>query len=151
MYLFADRNKTKACDKYLVTNLSGDWCQLWKFTKSQFRVKTYDVRITQCCYHVLHTTLVHSTIATGPIRSLDPPDVDSGSDSETPTFHLPMVVGNSQPQIPLELAFIQPPVPDTLTLLPPVTVDDVTPLGKPDLPDGNVLNHLTFGLLVLLI
>ena len=50
VFLKGDRDKCKARDKYMVTQISRDygWCQLRKFTSSQLRSKTYDVRVCNC-------------------------------------------------------------------------------------------------------
>ena len=42
VFLKGDKDKCKACDKYMVTQISRDdgWCQLRKFTSSQLRSKT---------------------------------------------------------------------------------------------------------------
>jgi len=52
IFLKGDRDKCKARDKYIymVTQISRDdgWCQLRKFTSSQLRSKTYDVRVCDC-------------------------------------------------------------------------------------------------------
>ena len=51
VYLARDRDKSRPRDRYLVTSLSNGWCEVRKFTGSQFRSKTYDVRLDEC-YHV---------------------------------------------------------------------------------------------------
>ena len=43
-----ERSKLNARDKYMVISISGHTCQLRKFTKSQYRSKTYDVPISEC-------------------------------------------------------------------------------------------------------
>ena len=78
VYLAQDKDKTKARDKYLVTTIDDEWCQVRKFTKSEFRAKAYDVRISDC-YPVVPSTL--GSRHTGPIRGIDNPlDIDSEPD-----------------------------------------------------------------------
>ena len=50
VYIKGGRDNCRARDKCMVTKLiNGEgWCQLRKFTTSQFRSKTYDVRISDC-------------------------------------------------------------------------------------------------------
>jgi hypothetical protein len=60
VYLKDERDKTCARDKYLVTSLEHDQCQVRKFTKSQFRSKVYDVPYSDV-YPVLPTTTSNHT------------------------------------------------------------------------------------------
>ncbi len=64
--VFLKGDKTMIRDKYLITSISddSDWCQLRKFTRSQFRSKTYDIHLCEY-YLALPTTLPGST--SGPI------------------------------------------------------------------------------------
>ena len=41
VYLINDKDKTRSRDKYIVTAVSDNNCQIRKFTKNQFRAKTY--------------------------------------------------------------------------------------------------------------
>ena len=63
----------------MVVAVSGIWCTLRKFTKAQFRAKTYDVLKSEC-YLILPTTLTQSQKS--PIRGIEPL-TDQDSDSET--------------------------------------------------------------------
>ena len=69
VYLKGEKEKTKARAKYLVIAVSSPWCQLRKFTSSQFRSKIYDVKVCDC-YLVTPTTLAQ--LPQGPIRGLEP-------------------------------------------------------------------------------
>ena len=53
VYLYTDRDKTKARPRYLVTSLSGDWCKLRRFTTTLIGIREYDARIEEC-YQVPH-------------------------------------------------------------------------------------------------
>ena len=72
VYLKGDCDKTRGRDKYLVVSINDIMCQLRKFTTSQFRSKTYDVRLSDC-FPVVSTTLLQEHDP-GPIRGLQ--DVD---------------------------------------------------------------------------
>ena len=63
VYLKAERSKLRGRDRYIVTNIIGETCQLKKFTSSQFRSKIYDVHLVDC-YPVKPTTL--RTLPYGP-------------------------------------------------------------------------------------
>ncbi|XP_067664175.1 uncharacterized protein [Haliotis asinina] len=66
VFLKGERQKTHARDKYLVTGVSEDKCQLRKFVRSQFRSKLYTVRPSDC-YHVKPTI----SSPTGPVRGIE--------------------------------------------------------------------------------
>lgn len=67
VFLRGDKSKYQARDKYIVVGISDTHYQLRKFTQSQLRSKTYDVRHSEC-YPVGPSTL--SSGYTGPIRGL---------------------------------------------------------------------------------
>ena len=97
VYLLNDRDKHSARNKYLVVGLSDDSCEVRKFTKSQFRTKSYTVP-TSNCYKVSPNPLVHKF--TGPIRDMDS-DSEEDNDIEYPT---PQEVASlDQPVAPPEI------------------------------------------------
>jgi hypothetical protein len=53
IYLFEDRDKTKARPRYLVTSVSEGWCKLRRFTKTLIGNQEYDARLEEC-YKVPH-------------------------------------------------------------------------------------------------
>ena len=58
VYIVSDGDKTKAREKYLVTDLCSDnMCLVRKFTKSQFRSRSYKVKMCEL-YPVVPTTLL---------------------------------------------------------------------------------------------
>ena len=68
LFLKGDRDKLKAREKYLVVCVREDlYCELRKFTTSQFRSKLYLVPMSEC-YPVAPTVLALSP--QGPIRGL---------------------------------------------------------------------------------
>ena len=48
VYLYVDRNKSAARNRYLVTSIEGNWCNIRKFVGSQLRKMSYRVRLTDC-------------------------------------------------------------------------------------------------------
>ena len=69
VYLIGDKDKTKARERYLVTSIDDNMCQVRKFTKSQFRSKTYQVKLSDCypiCSEVSNYSMPQS-----PIRGMD--------------------------------------------------------------------------------
>ena len=116
IYLKGDRDKTKARDKYMITSISDDMCQVRKFSKSQFRAKPYDVRIIDC-YPVLPTTLAGPL--TGPIRGLDD---STALDNVDPT-HIPVLARD-------QCHTVEPPT----ASLPPVPNDIVNPPMRDNQP-----------------
>ena len=49
VYNFADKNRNKSHDRYLVTSLENKkWCYMRKFVGSQLRAASYKVRICDC-------------------------------------------------------------------------------------------------------
>ena len=116
VFLYADRDKTRVRDKYIVVGVSGAQCQIRKFTKSQFRSKVYDVKVTDC-YPVMSNALARSP--PGPIRGFDHCDTsepDSDSDTELDQAVLP-----GHHNTPL------PSAPHACEARPPLPVDIVTP------------------------
>ena len=72
VYLFSDRNKTRARDRYLVVEVSGSFCNIRKFVGSQLRSTSYRVK-TSDCYRV-------PSEVTGFQPSAANSDTDSSSD-----------------------------------------------------------------------
>lgn len=112
VFITSDRDKTKCREKYLVVSMDGSLCQLRKFTKSQFRSKTYDVNICDC-YPVSQNTLGGSK--QGPVRGID--DSTSESESDDDSACDPQCVRPPSPLVTL------PAPPDD----PPVVPERVTP------------------------
>ena len=112
VYVKGDRDKCRARDIYIVTKLfnAEGWCQLRKFTTSQFRSNTYDVRISDC--YTLTSALPNKP-PDGPIRGQDMCS-DSSSDSEPGSSELTspnQVVAAEQPALqPL------PPPPEAIVV-----------------------------------
>ncbi len=48
VYLYKDRDKTKSRDRYIVTSIDGQWCNIRKFSGSQLRASSYKVKLVEC-------------------------------------------------------------------------------------------------------
>ena len=48
VYLYSDRNKTRARDRYLVVSTEPTWCNIRKFTGNQLRNMSYRVKKSEC-------------------------------------------------------------------------------------------------------
>ena len=48
VYLYADRDKSKARNRYLVVSTDGEWCFIKKFSGSQLRSSSYKVKRDEC-------------------------------------------------------------------------------------------------------
>jgi hypothetical protein len=134
VFLKGEKDKTHARDKYMVTGLTDTQCQLRKFTRSQFRSKTYTVRHSDC-YSVMPTVLTMSP--TGPIRGLRIEDnilpTNNGYNVCPTTPGIPIRVDN--PQFVLPVCDIQPG-----GIVPPPTqpVDDLVAVPEPPIdPDDH--------------
>ena len=81
VYLFSDRNKTRARDRYLVVEVTGTFCNIRKFVGSQLRSTSYRVK-TSDCYRVPSevTDFRPSTVNS---------DTDSSSDEALPAQPVP--------------------------------------------------------------
>ena len=75
VYLFSDRNKTRARDRYLVVEVSGSFCKIRKFVGSQLRSTSYRVKTTDCYRVPSEVTGFQSPAANS--------DTDSSSDEAT--------------------------------------------------------------------
>ncbi|MCG7866391.1 MAG: hypothetical protein JAY74_08440, partial [Candidatus Thiodiazotropha taylori] len=48
IYLYADRDKTRARSRYLVVSIDGEWCFIKKFVGTQLRSSSYKVKTSEC-------------------------------------------------------------------------------------------------------
>ena len=58
VYVYGDRDKVKGRDRYLVTSVEGDWCNIKKFAGNQLRTTSYRVRRTECFKVPLYQTKI---------------------------------------------------------------------------------------------
>ena len=45
VYLYSDRDKSRAHDRYIIVSIDGEWCFIKKFTGSQLRSTSYKVKL----------------------------------------------------------------------------------------------------------
>ena len=48
IYLYGDRNKSQARNRYLVVSINGEWCFVKKFSGNQLRASSYKVKFSEC-------------------------------------------------------------------------------------------------------
>jgi hypothetical protein len=111
VYLFCDRNKSKARNRYLVVSTDGEWCQIRKFVGNQLRQSSYKVRKSEC-YRV-------------PSSSFDPSCSDE-SDSEDAEEEFEIQHNHNQESVKEDTSSY----PDSI---PPTPLE----IGCP-LPDNNI-------------
>ena len=102
VYLYSDRNKTRARDHYLVVEVTGSFCNIRKFVSSQLRSTSYRVK-TSDCYRVPSEVADYRPSAIND-------DADSSSDEAPPAQPVPSPP--SPPVIPTILAPATQEVPD---------------------------------------
>ena len=90
VYLYSDRNKTRARDRYLVEEVTGSFCNIRKFVGSQLRSTSYRVK-TSDCYRVPSEVADYRPSAIND-------DADSSSDEAPPAQLVPSPP--SPPDIP---------------------------------------------------
>ena len=100
VYLYSDRNKSKARNHYLVISVEGDWCNIGRFSGSQLCCCSYCVKRTEC-YKVLSDL---------PNSNRFQYESDS-SDEDDPQQSL----ANAPPGLPvIPTQIVTPPILDTL-------------------------------------
>jgi len=104
VYLYSDRDKTRARNRYLVTSVDGSWCNIRKFTGAQLRNASYRVKKSEC-YKV--PCLQEYTSHT-PHRGLD---TDYASDEDAP---LHVAQGPKPPDPPIIPPDISAPAADSV-------------------------------------
>ncbi len=116
VYLYSDRNKSRARSRYLVISSDGMWCNVRKFTGSQLRRASYRVRLTDC-YKVDSFPSVAGHCDDGAAS-------ESGEECEVPLAAPP-----SDPEIPLAIA---------TPAAPPGSDGSGCPEGRTVSPSGSV-------------
>lgn len=79
VYIKNEKDKTKARDRYLITDIKDNWCTVQKFTKSQLRAKRYELKLTE----VYPATSEISDTAVPPFETASSSDDDYIDDDET--------------------------------------------------------------------
>ena len=82
VYLYNDRNKTRARDRYIVVVIEDEWCHIRKFVGSQLRSTTYKVKRSDCYVVPAHEfRSCHDPAGQdidGSVDGFDPPHYDKG-------------------------------------------------------------------------
>ena len=81
VYLYTDRNKSSARDRYLVVSVEGQWCNIQKFRGSQLRNTSYRVKRNEC-YKV--PTVVNTNCKQYSISNPSDDDEEDTPPSSTP-------------------------------------------------------------------
>ena len=95
VYLYVDRDKTRARSRYLIVAIDGDWCFVKKFIGNQLRSSSYKVKTSEC-YRVPNEkpwSLPYNHLDTG--DSDDEIDIVSGSSRPPTPAEIPEIL--SQP------------------------------------------------------
>ena len=85
VYLYADRDKSKARNRYLVVSTDGEWCFIKKFSGSQLRSSSYKVKRDEC--YLVPT----ESLSSRPFLRNDPLTDDEDEDILTDTHPPPPV------------------------------------------------------------
>ena len=48
VYLYSDKTKSKARNRYIIVSIDGDWCFIKKFVGNQLRATSYKVKLSEC-------------------------------------------------------------------------------------------------------
>ena len=102
VYLRTEGNKTQARGRYVIISIDSPYCLIRKFTDTQFRKKTYKVKISDCFLATTDNTLSDLTYVNGRLHN------DSSS-SESDDDDV-----NSIPKAP----FSPPPIPAEISTIP---------------------------------
>ena len=100
VYLYQDKHKHRARDRYLVVSLDGVWCNIRKFTGSQLRQTSYRIKRDEC-YKVPNT--IKENI-------FKPPEEHCEMEYNTPSESqcLPNDLTNSSESIPPQRQQVRP-------------------------------------------
>ena len=92
VYLVSERSKVQGRDKYLVTSICGEFCTVRKFTRTQFRRRTYRVPLTGVY------PIVGSTSALTPVG--DNSSSSDSDDDEQPDVGVPVSLSEGEGKAP---------------------------------------------------
>ena len=78
VYLYSDRNKMRARNRYLVTSTDGLWCSIRKFSGSQLRATSYRIKRSECyrvpsSHNLEHIRTLPSDPCSEPEEDIMPP------------------------------------------------------------------------------
>ena len=104
VYLYCDRNKSRARDRYLVVSIDGAWLHIRKFVGSQLRSTSYRVKKSEC-YKVPtdpYPPLPHDS-------SSARFDTDEDEDDFSPSHQSPQIAATPSPPALPPSQFARPP------------------------------------------
>jgi hypothetical protein len=133
VYLYTDRTKTQARDRYLVVAIEDSWCYIRKFTGSQLRKLSYKVKCSEC--YKVPSLVPNMTNAPDPhVEHADfSDDEDTGSSQILPEPQYNEIpVPPEPPDIPLELSL--PAHYDDVSL-----IEERLPVNVPEICESDVL------------
>ena len=110
VYLYTDGHKAKARDKYIISSISGTKCSVRKFTKSQYRTLSYNVRLSDC-YPIAPSASLQTS--QDPVRGLQSPEHTDSSDDEMDLPNYQQIPEPDEIQLPAP-----PPPPDEIVAPP---------------------------------
>ena len=70
VYLFSDKDKSRARDRYVVVSIDTPWCFVKKFRGSQLRATSYKVKLSEC-YSVPSSVIVSSPPSHPPLPDMN--------------------------------------------------------------------------------
>ena len=127
VYLHADGDKSRARDRYLIVAVNGDWCTVRKFTGSQLRSASYQIKRSEC-YMVPddtpHVPLKHGQHYDSDTSDDDSPTPDPPSPPDVPCELALPPANDRAPVIPIECDTLQPDDPQACA---PVVGEEVPP------------------------
>ena len=127
MYLYADKNKEAARQRYIVTEIHDNGCRLRRFSSKLFGAKVYEVRLDEIYSIPIHqyNHKPPNSDSSDSQNSSDPQSEDSsdsksdsGSDASHESIDIVSSEGESDsdlPEIPPELAANPDPTQQTVT------------------------------------
>ena len=126
IYLYCDRDKHRARDRYLVVSVDNDWCNIRKFVGNTLRKMSYRVKCSEC-YKVPVKHIPQSQVsdedsdAESDVAFQNEDNVQVGSDLESQEMDIPSV-----PDIPVEISGNYQPSSDTSTMPRPCISSEST-------------------------
>ena len=107
VYLYSDRDKTKARPRYIVVTTNDDWCHIKKFAGSQLRSSSYKVKLSEC-YRIPCEAYTAPTPHPSHMYSDDVDDLIETVHSESAESQTVSEVGPTQPTGPEPTPVIVP-------------------------------------------
>ena len=104
LYLYSDRDKSRARSRYLVVSIDGKWCFIKKFSGNQLRSSSYKVKREEC-YLVPndYSSSSHSQMKTDYSTDDKDHDIQYTNSSPPPAVDIPYVLTNPVEDIPVQV------------------------------------------------